>query len=108
MNYNLVIVVIFVTSILINCSSHLSFAKKNNEKEENDKGFKKDVLDLSIDKNKTLNDILKEPYIHNNNTNILNDKYPNQYFVCGYPKHLIEDYNFLEKINCNELPNNKS
>ena len=107
MNHNLIIVFIFATLILIDCSSHLSFAKKNNEIEKDGKEFNKDIFDLSIDKNKTLNDNLKEPYIHNN-TNILNDKYPYQYFVCGYPKHLIKDYTFLEKINCDGLPYNKS
>ena len=40
MNLNLVIVVIFVTFILINCSSHLSFAKKNNEMNEDNNDFK--------------------------------------------------------------------
>jgi len=108
MNLNKVIIVItFVISILINCSSYLSFAKENNEKGEDDKDVKKDIFDLSIDKNKTLNDNLKEPYIHND-IDVLNDKYPNQYFICGYPKHLIEDYNFLEKINCDILPNIKN
>ena len=86
---------------MINCSSHISFATKNNEKEEDAKYFMQYIIDLSIDKNKTLTDNLKEPYIHNN-TNVLNDKYPDQYFVCGYPKHLIKDYNFLEKTNCDE------
>jgi hypothetical protein len=100
MNLNLVIVVIFVTFILITCSSHLSFAKKNNEKDEDNNDFKQYIFDSSIDKNKTRNDNLKEPYIHNN-TNVSNNTYPDQYFVCGYPKHLIKDYNFLEKINCN-------
>ncbi len=107
MNHNLIIVFIFATLILIDCSSPLSFAKKNNEIEKNGKEFKNDIFDLSIDKNKTLDNNLKEPYIHNN-TNILNDKYPYQYFVCGYPKHLIKDYTFLEKINCDGLHNNKS
>ena len=99
MNLNLVIVVIFVIFILINCSSHLSFGKKNNEKDEDDNDFKQYIFDSSINKNKTRNDNLKEPYIHNN-TNVLNDTYSHQYFVCGYPKLLIKDYNFLEKINC--------
>jgi|SRR5919112_701015 biopolymer transport protein ExbD len=105
MNHILVIVVvIFVTFILVNCSSsHLSFAKKNNEKEEDDKDFQKDIFDLSIDKNKTLTDNLKELSLHNNTNNISNEKYPDQYFVCGYPKHLIKDDTFLEKINCDEF-----
>ena len=106
MNLNLVIaVIIFLTFILISCSSHLSFAKKNNDKEEDDKDFKNNIFDLSIGKDKTINDIndnlKEEQYIHNN-TNVLNDKYQYQYFVCRYPKHpkhLIKDYNFLEKIN---------
>ena len=104
-NILVIVVVIFVTFILINCSSssHLSFAKKNNEKEEDDKDFKKDIFDLSIDKNKTLNDNLKELSLHHNTNNILNDKYPDQYFVCGYSKHLIKDDTFLEKTNCDEF-----
>ena len=32
---------------------------------------------------------------------IMNDHYPNQYYVCGYPQQLITDYNFFEKVNCN-------
>jgi hypothetical protein len=34
---NLVIILVFVTFIIFDYSSHLSFAKNNNEKEENDK-----------------------------------------------------------------------
>jgi hypothetical protein len=44
-------------------SSHLSFAKTNNEKEEDDKKYSKDIFDLSINKNETRNDNLKESKI---------------------------------------------
>ena len=72
---NLVIILVFVTFILFDYSSHLSFAKTNNEKEEDAKKYSKDIFDLSINKNETRNDNLKESYIHNN-TNTLNDNYP--------------------------------
>ena len=97
---HLVIVITFVTSILIISSSELSFAKMDNKNKDNDyKDFKKDISVSSMDKNKkTLNGDLKEPAIQND---ILNDRYPNQFFVCGYPKQIITDYNSFEKINCN-------
>jgi hypothetical protein len=74
MNLNLAIDIILVTFILINSSSHLSFAKTNND---NLKGQDSQ-----------------------NKTNVLNDTYPNNYYICGYPKQLITNYSFLEKINC--------
>lgn len=98
---HLVIVITFVTSILIISSSELSFAKMDNKNKDDDKDFKKDVSVSSMDKNKkTLNSDLKEPSIQND---ILNDRYPNQFFVCGYPKQIITDYNSFEKINCNQI-----
>jgi len=49
------IVVIFVTFIvLISCSSHLSFAEKNNENEEDDKDLYNYIVDSSINTNKIL------------------------------------------------------
>jgi hypothetical protein len=95
MTLNKVIVIIFVTSILIVSSSHISFAKKN-DKEEDGKALKIPVS--SIDKTKKINIDSKEPEVHND---ILNDHYPNQYYVCGYPQQLVTDYNSFEKFNCN-------
>ena len=55
MNHNMDIVVIFVTFIvLISCSSHLSFAEKNNENEEDDKDLYNYIVDSSINTNKIL------------------------------------------------------
>jgi hypothetical protein len=97
MNLNKVIIVIaFVTSILIISSSQLSFAKKN-DKEEDDKDLKKDIPVSSIDKTKKINKDSKETEVQ---YDVLNDHYPNQYYVCGYPQQLITDYNFFEKFNC--------
>ena len=95
MNLNKVIVITFVTSILIISSSQISFAKKN-DKEEDWKDLKIPVS--SIDKTKKINSDSKEPEVQNN---ILNDRYPNQYYICGYPQQLITDYNSFEKFNCN-------
>ena len=100
MNLNKVIIVIaFVTSILIISSSQISFAKKN-DKEEDDKDLKKDIPVSSIDKTKKINKDSKETEVQND---ILNDHYPNQYYVCGYPQQLVRDYNSLEKVNCNQI-----
>ncbi len=97
MNLNTVIVITFVTSMLIISSSQISFAKKN-DKEEDDKDLKKDIPVSLIDKTKKINKDSKETEVHND---ILNDRYPNQFFMCGYPKQLITDYNSFEKLNCN-------
>ena len=96
MNLNTVLIVIaFVTSILIISSSQISFAKKNDkEEEEEDKDLKKDITVSSIDKTKDSNKIEVQH-------DILNDHYPTQYYVCGYPQQLVTDYNFFEKVNCN-------
>ena len=40
----------------------------------------------------------KEKEVQND---ILNDRYPNQFFMCGYPQQLITDYKSFEKLNCN-------
>ena len=99
MNLNTVIIVIaFVTSILIISSSQISFAKKNDKEGEYDKDLKKDTPDSSIDKTKKINGDSKETEVQND---ILNDHYPNQYYVCGYPQQLITEYNSFEKIDCN-------
>jgi hypothetical protein len=55
---------------------------------------------LTINKNETNNYDLKELNIQNNNMNSLNDNYPDPYYVSGYPKQLITNYSFLEKLNC--------
>ena len=99
MNLNKVIIVIaFVTSILIISSSQISFAKKNDKEEDDGEDLKKDIPASSIDKTKKIDKDSKEIEVQND---ILNDHYPNQYYVCGYPQQLITDYNFLEKVNCN-------
>ena len=96
---HLVIAIAFVTSLLLTSSIELSFAKMDNENKHDEKDFKKDTSISSKDKNKkTLNDELKDKKIQND---ILNTRYPNQYFVCGYPQQLITDYNSFEKLNCN-------
>jgi hypothetical protein len=98
MNLNKVIVITFVTSILIISSSQISFAKKNEKEEEDDKALKKDIPVSSIDKSKKINRDSKETEVQND---ILNDHYPNQYYVCGYPQQLITQYNSFEKVDCN-------
>lgn len=93
------VIIIFVSFILFGYSFHFSFAKTSNEKEEYDKKYNK-LTELSIDKNETSKNKLKESNILNNNTNALNNIYPDDYYVCGYPKQLITDYSFLEKLDC--------
>ena len=95
---NVIIVITFVTSILILSSSQISFAKKNDKEEDNGEDLKKDIPVSSIDKTKKINKDSKETEVQND---ILNDHYPNQYYVCGYPQQLITDYNSFEKFNCN-------
>ena len=95
MNLNKVIVITFVTSILILSSSQISFAKKNDKEEDG----KKNIPVSSIDKTKKINRDSKEKTEVQND--ILNDHYPNQYYVCGYPQQLVTEYNFFEKVNCN-------
>jgi hypothetical protein len=71
----------------------------DNENKHDEKDLKKDISISSKDKNKkTLNDELKDKKIQND---ILNTRYPNQFFVCGYPQQLITDYNSFEKLHCN-------
>jgi chlorite dismutase len=102
MNLILLIVLAFITFIFFNYSSQFSFAKTLHEKEQTNEELKKNIFNLSINKNDTSsNDNLRESNIQNNNsTNTLNDGYPDQYYVCRYPKQLITDYSFLEKLNC--------
>jgi hypothetical protein len=95
---NVIIVIAFVTSILILSSSQISFAKKNDKEEDNGEDLKKEIPVSSIDKTKKINKDSKETEVQND---ILNDHYPNQYYVCGYPQQLVRDYNSLEKVNCN-------
>jgi len=94
---NVIIVIAFVTSILILSSSQISFAKKNDKEEDNGEDLKKEIPVSSIDKTKKINKDSKETEVQND---ILNDHYPNQYYVCGYPQQLVRDYNSLEKVNC--------
>jgi hypothetical protein len=99
MNLNKIMVITFVTSILIISSSHISFAKKNDKEEDDGKDLKKDIPVSSIEKTKKIDKDSKEKtQVHND---ILNDHYPNQYYVCGYLQQLVTDYNSLEKVNCN-------
>ncbi|HJT84195.1 MAG TPA: hypothetical protein VJ697_06910 [Nitrososphaeraceae archaeon] len=100
MNLNLAIVVAVALFTFVSYSCQFSFAKTNNEKEEDDKKNIKNIVNLPINKNETRNYDLKELSIQNNNTSTLNDKYPDQYYICGYPKQLIPNYSFLEKLNC--------
>ncbi len=93
MNLNKVIVIVFVTSILIISSSQISLAKKKDKEEDG-----KDIPVSSIDKTKKINRDSKEPEVQND---ILNDQYPNQYYLCGYPQQLITKYNSFENFNCN-------
>jgi hypothetical protein len=97
MNLNkLIIVIIFVTSILIISSSQISFAKKNDKTEDDGEDLKKDIPVSSIEKTKKIDKDSKEKTEVQND--ILNDHYPNQYYVCGYPQQLVRDYNSLEKL----------
>ncbi len=95
MNLYKVIVITLVTSILILSSCQISFAKKN-DKEEDGKALKIPVS--SIYKTKKINRDSKEPKVQND---ILNDRYPNQYYICGYPQQLMSKDNSFEKFNCN-------
>jgi len=95
MNLNKVIVIAFVTSILIISSSQISFARENDKEEENDNNINKDISVSSSDKTR---DSKEKTEVQND---ILNDHYPNQYYVCGYPQQLITEYNSFEKIDCN-------
>jgi hypothetical protein len=99
MNLNKIIVITFVTSILIISSSQISFAIKNDKIENDGKDLKKDIPVSSIEKTKKTDKDSKEKTQVQND--ILNDHYPNQYYVCGYPQQLVTDYNFFEKVNCN-------
>ena len=96
-NYlNLVIIITLVASFLIISSSDLSFAIQNDENEKDDKDL--DISVSSIDKTKKIpNGELKETDVQ---YDILKGPYPDQFFICGYPQQLIEDYNSL-KFNCN-------
>jgi hypothetical protein len=93
-----IIVITFVTSILIISSSQISFAKKNDKEENDGEDLKKDSPVSSIEKTKKTDKDSKEKTQVQND--ILNDHYPNQYYVCGYPQQLVTDYNFFDKFNC--------
>ena len=92
-----VIVITFITIILIISSTELSFAKKDNKNEDYDKDLDSYVSSKLKDKN-NLNSDLKDPDIQNDE---LNGKYPDQFFICGYPQQVITDYNFFDQTNCN-------
>ena len=97
---NFTVLVAVALFIFVSYSCQFSFAKTNNEKEEDDKKNIKTIVNLTINKNETHNYDLKELNIQNNNMNSLNDNYPDPYYVSGYPKQLITNYSFLEKLNC--------
>ena len=89
---NPIIVFTFVAGLLILSFTELSFA-------ENDNTEGKDFSSFGTDKNKkTGSDEIKEKITQNN---ILNNVYPNNFFVCGYPQQIITDYNSFEKTDCN-------
>ena len=98
MYLNKVIVIIFVTSILFISSSQISFAKKNDKEEDDGKDLKKDIPVSSIERTDKIKKDSKETEVQNV---ILNDNYPNQYYVCGYPQQLVTDYNSFAKVKCN-------
>jgi len=98
MYLNKVIVIIFVTSILFISSSQISFAKKNDKEEDDGKDLKKDISVSSIERTDKIKKDSKETEVQND---ILNDNYPNQYYVCGYPQQLVTDYNSFAKVKCN-------
>jgi hypothetical protein len=93
-----IIVITFVTSILIISSSQISFAIKNDKEENDGEDLKKNIPVSLIEKTKKLDKDSKEKTQVQND--ILNDHYPNQYYVCGYPQQLVTDYNFFDKFNC--------
>ena len=98
MYLNKVIVIIFVTSILFISSSQISFAKKNDKDDDDGKDLKKDIPVSSIERTDKIKKDSKETEVQND---ILNDNYPNQYYVCGYPQQLVTDYNSFAKVKCN-------
>ena len=98
MYLNKVIVIIFVTSILFISSSQISFAKKNDKEDDDGKDLKKDIPVSSIERTDKIKKDSKETEVQND---ILNDNYPNQYYVCGYPQQLVTDYNSFAKVKCN-------
>jgi len=90
----IIIITFLITISIISSTIELSFAK--NEDKDNDD--LKDISSSSRDENrKTVNDDLKEPNIEND---IINWRYPDQFFVCGYPQQVISDPNNFAKINC--------
>jgi len=89
---NSIVVFTFVAGLLIISFTKLSFA-------ENDNTEDKDLSSFGTDKNKkTGSDEIKEKITQNN---ILNNVYPNNFFVCGYPQQIITDYDSFEKTDCN-------
>jgi biopolymer transport protein ExbD len=98
-SYLIIVFITFVTIIFITSSIELSFAKTDNKNKVDDGKSKKHISISSLDKTKkkTLDDDdLKEPNIQDD---ILNSRYPYQFFICGYPQQIITDYNSLEKLN---------
>jgi len=92
----IIIITFLITISIISSTIELSFAKIENEDKDNDD--LKDISSSSRDENrKTVNDDLKEPNIEND---IINGRYPDQFFVCGYPQQVISDPNNFAKINC--------
>ena len=97
---------VFITIILIISFSNLSFAKENNEHiNENIQDLKYTPISSSIveEMDKIMDNKMKETSVNNNNISISssnNDNiYPDHFYVCGYPIHLITDQYFFEKSN---------
>ena len=107
-NLNLFISIVFITSIITGSFSNLSFAKENNYDKENAKGFKQYTLtSYSVDKEMDIiiddyADEMKEKSISNNISSSSNS-YPDHFYFCGYPIHIISDHYFFEKFNDCEI-----
>ena len=97
--------ILFITIILIISFSNLSFAKENIEYlNENVQDLKYTPISSSIVKEmeKIMDNKIKETSVNNNNisSNSNNDNiYPDHFYACGYPIHLITDQYLLEKSN---------
>src|SRR6187549_2469499 len=86
----LIIVITFVTTTLFVSSNDLSFAIKENENKDDSQDNKKDVHISSTNTTKEILELKSD--VRND---IQDAHYPNQFYVCGYPRQLITDYNFF-------------
>lgn len=96
--------VIFITIIIIVSFSNLSFAKENIEHiNENVQDLKYTPISSSIVKemDKIMDNKMKETSANNNISSSSNNEniYPDHFYACGYPIHLITDQYLLEKSN---------